>query len=119
MITVKKLANAIEHRMHHDPEVAQEEARVVLGYFGFQDTIIDNRIDAEDRKLFYALSDAGLLQSYWETVPLLDGRNWRIFYWHLNTEAIEELERGAEPSTEDRVYQSLPEEAWSHPAAPG
>lgn len=119
MITLKKLAQAIERRTGHVPEAAREEARTILGYFGFRDTIIDNAIDPEDRKLFYALSDAGLLQSYWETVPLLDGRNWRIFYWRLDVGAIEELQKEANKPPEEHVYQGLPDEAWSHPPAPG
>ena len=114
MITVRKLAKAIEARLSVPAEEAIEQARVVMGYFGFRDTIIDNAIEAEDRKLFYALSDAGFLQTTWETVPLLDGRNWRIFYWSLDTGAIESLQAEEEAPTEDRVYKALPDEAWSH-----
>lgn len=114
MITVKKLATAIERRLGHEPELAREEARTVLNYFGFRTTIIDNAIVPEDRKLFYLLSDAALLQSYWETVPILDGRNWRIFYWNLDEKAIEQLQHPDDEPTEEHVYQTLPDEAWSH-----
>ncbi len=119
MITVKKLARAIEQRMDRPPGEAREDARTIMGYFGFRDTIIDNAIDAEDRKRFYALSDAGLLQSTWETVPLLDGRNWRIFYWTLDVGAIESLQADAQETTEDRVYQGLPDEAWNRSPSTG
>src|SRR2546426_355861 len=84
MITVQKLAQAIERRLHGTEAEALAEARTILSYFGFRSIIIDNAIEPRDRKVFYALHDAGLLQSFWETVPLLDGRNWRIFYWSLN-----------------------------------
>src|SRR2546426_874673 len=84
MITVQKLAQAIERRLHGTEAEALAEARTILSYFGFRSVIIDNAIEPSDRKVFYALHDAGLLQSFWETVPLLDGRNWRIFYWSLN-----------------------------------
>ncbi len=114
MITVVKLAVAIEKRLGHAPAEAREEARTVMNYFGFRDTIIDNAIEPEDRKLFYMLSDAGLLQSTWETVPLLDGRNWRIFYWTLDIGAIERLQRDEGEPPEEHVYQTLPAEAWSH-----
>ncbi len=114
MITVKKLALAIERRLRHPTEDAKEEARAVMSYFGFRDTIIDNAIEPEDRKLFYMLSDAGLLQSTWETVPLVDGRNWRIFYWTLDVGAIERLQRNAGEPPEEHIYQTLPAEAWSH-----
>src|SRR5947208_11787801 len=42
-------------------------------------------------ELFYSLHDAGLLQTFWETVPLLDGRNWRIFYWALNERDVDRI----------------------------
>lgn len=114
MITVKKLALAIEKRLGHPPEEALEEARIIMNYFGFRDTIIDNAIEPEDRKLFYALNDAGLLQSYWETVPLVDGRHWRIFYWQLDEKTLDRLARGEEAPPEEHLYQALPDEAWSH-----
>lgn len=113
MITLKKLTVAIERRLGHTPAEAREESRTVMNYFGFKDTIIDNAIEPEDRKLFYLLSDVGLLQSTWETVPLLDGRNWRIFYWTLDVGAIERLQRDETAPPEEHVYQTLPAEAWS------
>ncbi len=114
MITVRKLAVAIQRRLGHAPEGAREEARTVMSYFGFSDTIIDNAIHPDDRKVFYLLSDAGLLQSSWETVPILDGRNWRIFYWHLDTGTIERLQREGTAPAEEHLYKDLPDEAWSH-----
>src|SRR3989449_7998104 len=86
VITVKTLARAIEKRLGGTSSEALAEARTVMSYFGFRTEIIDNAIQPEDRKLFYSLHDAGLLQTFWETVPLLDGRNWRIFYWAPNGE---------------------------------
>src|SRR2546428_70741 len=77
MITVQKLAQAIAKRLGGTEAEALAESRTVMSYFGFRSVIIDNAIHPDDRKVFYALHDAGLLQSFWETVPLLDGRNWR------------------------------------------
>ncbi len=115
MITIRILAKAIERGLGHPAAVATEEARTVLNYFGFKDTIIDNAIEPEDRKLFYALHDGGLLQSSWETVPLLDGRHWRIFYWHFDTPTIERMAASREGPGEEHLYQDLPAEAWTHP----
>ncbi len=117
MITVKKLAAAMEKRMGRTHDEALEEARVVMNYFGFRDTIIDNAIEPEDRKLLYALQEAGLLHSYWESAPLLDGRHWRIFYWQLDEAALDRLAKDEEGPSADHVYQTLPDEAWSHPPA--
>ncbi len=117
MITVTKLAAALQKRLGHAPEDSLEEARVVMNYFGFHDTIIDNAVEPEDRKLFYLLQEAGLLQSYWETVPLLDGRHWRIFYWQLDEKTLDRLSEDEDAPTEEHVYQTLPDEAWTHPPA--
>ncbi len=114
MITLKKLAAGIEKRLGRSPEDALEQARAVMNYFGFRDTIIDNAVEPEDRKLFYALQEAGLLHSSWETVPLVDGRHWRIFYWKLDEKVLDRLSQDPEAQPEDQVYDRLPDEAWTH-----
>src|SRR6266849_3659489 len=91
MITVQKLALAIQKRLGGTEAEALAESRTVMSYFGFRSVIIDNAIHPDDRKVFYVLHDAGLLQSFWETVPLLDGRNWRIFYWSLNEADLDRI----------------------------
>jgi len=118
MITVRKLARAIEKRLRGTSAEALSEARTVMSYFGFSREIIDNAIHPDDRKLFYSLHDAGLLQTFWETVLLLDGRNWRIFYWSLNEGDIDRIlaEDGTAPA--EPLYKTLPDEAWGR-SAPG
>lgn len=117
MIHREKLARAIEKRLGVPRQEALDRAQRVLNYFGFRTVIIDNAIHPDDRKLFYELQDAGILRSSWETVLLLSGRNWRIFYWELDEAGLERLPRDEEPTPEP-VYKSLPDEAWSHPNAP-
>lgn len=117
MITLKKLAAGIEKRMGRSPEAALEDARTVMNYFGFRDTIIDNAVEPVDRKLFYALQEAGLLHSFWESVPLLDGRHWRIFYWQLDEKVLDRLAEDEPAPDEEHLYEGLPSEAWSHPPA--
>src|SRR2546426_11177583 len=117
MITVQKLALAIQKRFGGTEAEALAESRTVMSYFGFRSVIIDNAIHPDDRKVFYALHDAGLLQSFWETVPLLDGRNWRIFYWSLNEADLDRILVDEEAPPEEPVYKSLPDEAWGRPAA--
>src|SRR5213594_638761 len=118
MITVQKLALAIQKRFGGTEAEALAESRTVMSYFGFRSVIIDNAIHPDDRKVFYALHDAGLLQSFWETVPLLDGRNWRIFYWSLNETDLDRILVDKQAPPEEPVYQSLPDEAWGRPAPP-
>jgi len=114
MITVEKLARAIEKRLGRPREEAFDDAQRILSYFGFRSVIIDNAIHPEDRKLFYALHDAGLLRSSWETVLLLNGRNWRIFYWELVETDLDRVLRGEAPTEQEPLYKSLPDEAWDH-----
>lgn len=116
MITVRKLARAIEKRLGGTPAEALSEARTVMSYFGFSREIIDNRIFPDDRKLFYSLHDAGLLQTFWETVVLLDGRNWRIFYWSLNEGDIDRILQDDAATAAEPLYTSLPDEAWGRSA---
>lgn len=116
MINLAKLSRAIEKRLGAPREEAIAKAQRILNYFGFRTVIIDNAIASEDRKLFYELQDAGLIRSSWETVLLLNGRNWRIFYWELIEADLDRLLRG-ESTSEEPVYKSLPEEAWGHPPA--
>jgi len=118
MITVKTLARAIEKRLGGTSSEALAESRTVMSYFGFRSEIIDNAIQPEDRKLFYALHDAGLLQTFWETVPLLDGRNWRIFYWALNERDVDRILTVDEAPPSEPLYNTLPDEAWGR-SAPG
>src|SRR3989442_15344219 len=115
MITVQKLALAIQKRFGGTEAEALAESRTVMRYFGFRSVIIDNAIHPDDRKVFYALHDAGLLQGFWETVPLLAGRNWRIFYWSLNEADLDRI-RAAQPTTPAEAgYNALPHEACGHP----
>src|SRR5207249_2492348 len=104
MITVKTLARAIEKRLGGTGSEALAEARTVMSYFGFRTE---------------SLHDAGLLQTFWETVPLLDGRNWRIFYWALNERDVDRILAAEEPSPTEPLYNSLPDEAWGHSATGG
>ena len=118
LVTLDRLTTAIETRLHADPREAKSLAYRILNYFGYSDTIIDNLVDQEDRKLFYQLHDAGLLRSSWETILLLTGKSWRIFYWSLNLEEIERVSRPGEAGEpEEPVYDNLPEDAWSHATA--
>lgn len=118
MVTVDKLARAVEKKMGVAPAEARSVAERVMNYFGFESFIIDNAIDPEDRKMFYMLHDAGLLRSSWETVLLQTGRNWRIFYWEINEADLDRILGETPRRREEPLYQELPEEAWTHPPSP-
>jgi hypothetical protein len=118
IVTMDSLTKALTKRLEAEPAQAKGLAYRVLNYFGYSDTIIDNLVDQEDRKLFYQLHDAGLLRSTWETTLLLNGKSWRIFYWQLNLEDIRKIaEEGDGGEPDEPLYDSLPAEYWSHATA--
>lgn len=67
---------------------AEGMADHLLGFFGYQDRVIDNMLEPTDRNLFYQFQDWGLLNSESEETTLWDGREWRIHYWKIRTERV-------------------------------
>jgi hypothetical protein len=112
------LKAAIARRVGVEDEMAGQLALRVLNYFGFENDIIDNKLDQEDRKMFYFMQDVGLMKTAWEEALLANGRTWRIFYWFLNVEHIEEYAGEIEHfGPEPELYDSLPECVWTREEA--
>ncbi len=110
---------AIASRVDIDMESAMKDANFVLDLFGFEDRIIDNILEPEDRQLFYILEEEGMLLTEREETTIYDGRSWRTHYWVLNKETIlkykeEEKKKMEEKKEEDaaEVYKEIPEELW-------
>lgn len=107
------LSRAIAKKVGLEKDAADTLALRVLNYFGFENEVIDNTLDQEDRRLFYFLQDMGLLKTAWEEALLPNGRSWRIFYWYLNTEKIEEFSKDEIIENEEKeLYNTLPAEIW-------
>ncbi len=108
------LARAISKKVGVDDAMAGQISLRVLNYFGFEDSIIDNALDQDDRKLFYFLQDVAILKTDWEEAILPSGRTWRIFYWSLNNENIASIALDV-PSVkaEEGLYETLPQDMWS------
>lgn len=94
-------------------------ADYLMNFFGFEDYIIDNVLDAEDRDVFYTLEEEGLLRTESEEIYLLKGKMWRIHYWILKKRDILALahEKAAPaPTEEDRyatVYKEVDDTVWA------
>ncbi len=114
-VTVDKLSRAIHKRLKVGGDEAGHLSERVLNYFGFENFIVDNALDQPDRQLFYRLHDARLLRTSWETILLLSGKHWRIFYWELNESDLDNVLNEAEGSNMEPLYNSLPEEYWGRP----
>ena len=90
------LAKAIRRSVGHEgmrPEDARAIAAHVLNFFGFNERIIDNVLEPDDRDTFYMLEDTGILETERDETTLYDGREWRIHYWMFRKDRIFDLAR--------------------------
>jgi hypothetical protein len=121
VLTVEQLSRAIMKSIDRQdirPEAASQLANHVMNFFGYNDAIIDNILEPEDRDAFYMLEDLGLLMTEREETTLYDGREWRIHYWLFRKDRIEELvgHEHCLPGDEEclsSVYDEIPEDIWS------
>jgi hypothetical protein len=110
------LAKAIRRSVGHDgmrAEDARSIAAHVLNFFGFNERIIDNVLEPDDRDTFYMLEDSGILETERDETTLYDGREWRIHYWMFRKDRIFELAQQearalAEAGEVDLVYSANP-----------
>jgi hypothetical protein len=108
------LAKAIRRSVGHDgmrTEDASSIAAHVLNFFGFNERIIDNVLEADDRDTFYMLEDSGILETERDETTLYDGREWRIHYWMFRKDRIfdlarEETQAMAESGEADVIYST-------------
>ena len=120
VVTLEDLAMAISNRVNIDVESAMGDANFVMDLFGFEDRIIDNVLEPEDRQLFYILEEEGMLITEREETTIYDGRTWRTHYWFINKETIlsykEEQERTDKKKKEEEdiaeIYEDIPDEMW-------
>ena len=126
-ITEAELTRAIERplvaRGKMTPAEARPAARMVLGYFGLDDTVLDNKLSSEDRDRFYQLEEEGLLTSEEEDATVSRGKTWRIHYWLLKKARIRDVgQAGDAPPTDEAeaTYRSIGEADWKRedPATP-
>src|SRR2546425_8293321 len=93
-------------------------ADYLISFFGFDSEVIDNRLDMDDRDVFYMLEEAGLLGTRQEEIHIKKGKLWRIHYWILRTKRGQEVAGTVEPKEEAGVFADhrLPAEAWARAA---
>jgi len=125
IITLNDLSKAISNRMGIDARRASRTAGFVLDLFGYDDRIIDNYLDPEDRQLFYILEEEGMLTTGREEAILYDGRAWRTHYWQLKKNTIlkyamdegekEEVfitKKHPKKTNKKNIYNTLSEDVW-------
>ena len=124
-ITEIELTRAIEQTLAAHGKIPHAEARplarMVLGYFGVDDAVLDNKLSSEDRDRFYQLEEEGLLTSEEEDATVSRGKTWRIHYWLLKKARIRDVGQAGEAPAADEaesVYRSIGESAWKRSGEP-
>ena len=121
ILTLEDLAMAVSNRIGIPEEDAVRDANFVMDIFGFDDRVIDNVLEPEDRQLLYILEEEGMLTTEREETTLYDGREWRTHYWlfkktqvFLMSEEEREIRRRrkARPQESD-VYHSMTDDMWA------
>jgi hypothetical protein len=127
IITLDDLSKAIANRVGIDIEEARRDAGFVMDIFGFDDRVIDNVLDPEDRQLFYILEEEGMLTTEREETTLYDGREWRTHYWRLKKDTIARYSKeiSSDRSTllvdkkqpknvsDDDIYNTIEDDMWT------
>lgn len=126
IITLDDLSKAIANRVGIGIEEARRDAGFVMDIFGFQDRVIDNVLDPEDRQLFYILEEEGMLTTEREETTLYDGREWRTHYWVIRKDIILKFSKDEnkrvksvlsdkqtiEDISDEAIYDALEDDAW-------
>ena len=125
IITLDDLSKAIANRVGIDIEEARRDAGFVMDIFGFDDRVIDNVLDPEDRQLFYILEEEGMLTTEREETTLYDGREWRTHYWRLKKDTIARYAKERTPDhgslidkrqpknvSDDDIYNTIDDDLW-------
>lgn len=127
IITLDDLSKAIANRVGIGIEEARRDAGFVMDIFGFQDRVIDNVLDPEDRQLFYILEEEGMLTTEREETTLYDGREWRTHYWVIKKDIILKYSKDENKRTRsvlsdkqtihdisnEAVYDALEDNIWT------
>lgn len=120
IITINDLTKALKNtfgRRGMEEEDIKSIAEFLINFFGFEEYAIDNRLNPEDRDVFYMLEEVGLLKTVREEVTIKKGQTWRIHYWKLNKAKIKELgEKKKKDSPEEGesfgVYEEINDKVW-------
>jgi len=106
----KALVNTFDGRMSEMD--ASNLAEFVMNFFGYNDRILDNYLESADRNIFYMLEDEGLLHATQQEISIKVGQRWRLNFWVLKTQEIEQRATCPCVQEEGLTFQSLYEDVW-------
>ena len=108
---------ALKVKRNFSVEESSDLADYIMGFFGFDDSIIDNVLTSKDRDRFYMLQEVGILTTMEDEASIKKGKTWRIHYWVLNKPQIhllvEHSKAGPEGKKKSSVYESMSDDVWA------
>ena len=127
IITLDIMSKAISNKIGIKKEKSRRIAEFILDLFGFDNRIIDNVLQPEDRQLLYMLESEGLLITGREEAKLYDGREWLTHYWQLRKKYIIEYAINGrnkknsfysnnmkdKNNSKKNIYSTLSEDVWN------
>jgi len=125
LITSDVFAKAIKNSfasvgMDMDYNDALQIAEHLLNFFGYDDAIIENYFENDDRQILYQLEEFGLVRFETSEHSLLkeifSSDKWKTIREVLNYSKILEMANKAEQiaieENAENIYEKLPEEVW-------
>ncbi|WP_455391966.1 DUF6015 family protein [[Eubacterium] cellulosolvens] len=119
VLTLEDLRKALAFKLYRkgmSKENIDKLAEYLMNFFGYDDYVSDNKLNAKDRDVFYMLEEEGLLKTLRDEVTIQKGKVWRIHYWVLKKNEIIKLANAkrVEKTEEDKyqIYDDLSEEVW-------
>jgi hypothetical protein len=111
------LKNTLGKKGMHESDLARL-AEYIMSFFGYNDSVIDNRLTSEDRDVFYMLEEEGFVTTTEEDVHLKKGKMWRIHYWILKRDQIMRLaaipqDRKTEIDETAALYENISNDVWA------
>ena len=119
VVTLNDLQKALTYKLDKkgmSKENINKLAEYLMNFFGFDDYVSDNKLNAKDRDVFYMLEEEGLLHTLRDEVTIQKGKVWRIHYWVLRKEDILKLAK-LEPIEDDdddefKIYDDISDDVW-------
>ena len=119
VLTLEELRKALAFKLDKkglSKENIDKLAEYLMNFFGYDDYVSDNKLNAKDRDVFYMLEEEGLLKTLRDEVTIQKGKVWRIHYWVLKKNEIMKLAKAKriEKTEENKyqIYEDLSEEVW-------
>jgi hypothetical protein len=117
VVTLEDLQKALAYKLDKrgmSRDHINKLAEYLMNFFGFDDYVSDNKLNAKDRDVFYMLEEEGLLRTLRDEVTIQKGKIWRIHYWVLKKDEILKLAK-LKPIVEKKedkykIYDDLSED---------